>query len=52
MLVEVQSLQERGDANSARIEIDYQSEAGNHVGIRDLGDKSHCPWYIIMVKLI
>lgn len=42
MLVEVQSLRERGDANSARMEIDYQSKAGDHGGIRDLGDKSHC----------
>jgi hypothetical protein len=36
VLVQVQSLKEKGDANSARIEIDHQSEAGNHRGIRDL----------------
>lgn len=43
VLVKVQPLKEKGDANCARMETDHQNEAGDHGGIRDLDNRLHCP---------
>jgi len=43
MWVKVPPLWEEADADSAHTAIDYQVKLGSHRGIRDFGNKSHCP---------
>lgn len=42
MLVRVQPLWEKGDANSARMEDDYRNEAGKSQGNQNPLQWSHC----------
>ena len=43
MWVKVPLLKEEVNADSARTAIDHQVKPGSHRGIRDLGNRSHCP---------
>jgi len=43
MLVEVQPLKKKGDANSARMEIDHQNEAGKSRGNQRYGRQVTLP---------